>query len=194
MEQSLRDIQLKQFEGYRKMMLSIAIKNTMLTSSNYNTKTNKLGVIRHHRVQDAKDIVQNTFFRLFNSKELGEIENMEKFLATNVYRETLNFHDTSAVRKTYRTGLHHMDLTTLPEEFHPTSDINLEESLTVKEILKLINNYSGSRSKDLSKTCLLLKIEGYSNAEIAKKIGVTRRSVYTYISRIQNYLKKCLKK
>lgn len=132
--------------------------------------------IRHE--EDAKDIVQSTFEKVWKVRETVEFEKSKSFLFTVAYNQMIDH-----IRKTKRIQL--------KESFNENSRIHDHPINNAKKILDL----ALSRLSETQRTLVLLKdYEGYSYQEIGEITALNESQVKVYLHRarlqLRNYLVK----
>jgi len=132
--------------------------------------------IRHE--EDAKDVVQASFEKMWVNREKVENERSKSYLFTVAYHQMIDL-----IRKNKRVKLE--------EDFSSSSKTTKEPEYQLKEIL----NDALYRLNETQRSLVLLKdYEGYSYEEIAiiTSLSVSQVKVYLHRARIQlkNYLVK----
>jgi RNA polymerase sigma-70 factor (ECF subfamily) len=133
--------------------------------------------LRHE--EDARDIVQTAFEKLWKNRESVEYEKAKSFLFTVAYNQMIDH-----IRKNKRM--------TLKESFSPETKIQ-ERSGTSSQRTKQLLMEALNRLNDTQKSLVMLKdYEGYSYEEIGKITGLSESQVKVYLHRarvsLRNYL------
>ncbi len=152
-----------------------------MTVSEYNKCVDNFsdGVYRFilHNIKDkddAKDIVQDTFEKLWMTYQNVNFEKAKSYIFTTAYRTMID----KIRRGKKSTKIEEADLNTLKDERH-YSDI--------KQILK----EAVSKLPEMQKSVIMLRdYEGYSYEEIGGITGLNESQVKVYIYRARNFLKE----
>jgi len=156
-----------------------------MTVSEYNKCVDNFsdGVYRFilHNIRDkddAKDIVQDTFEKLWMTYQNVNFEKAKSYIFTTAYRTMID----KIRRGKKSTKIEEADLNTLKDERH-YSDI--------KQILK----EAVSKLPEIQKSVIMLRdYEGYSYEEIGGITGLNESQVKVYIYRARNFLKEYIGK
>lgn len=126
----------------------------------------------------AKDIVQETFTKVWIKHEEVSVEKVKSYLFTTAYHAIVDW-----VRKDSRNG----DF----EKVQHTATTEFSISFDVQEVL----NEALDRLPEIQKTVVLLRdYEGYNYAEIADITELNESQVKVYIFRARQALKEYIKK
>lgn len=131
--------------------------------------------LRHE--EDARDIVQTAFEKMWRNKDSVENEKSKSYLFTIAYNQMIDH-----VRKVKRINL--------TEDFPDASGgINHQANTNVKKTL----NEALNRLNETQRSLVMLKdYEGYSYEEIGRIIGLNESQVKVYLHRaritLRNYL------
>ena len=126
----------------------------------------------------AKDIVQETFTKVWIKHEEVSVEKVKSYLFTTAYHVIVDW-----VRKDGRNG----DF----EKVQHTATTEFSISFDVQEVL----NEALDRLPEIQKTVVLLRdYEGYNYAEIADITELNESQVKVYIFRARQALKEYIKK
>jgi RNA polymerase sigma-70 factor (ECF subfamily) len=133
--------------------------------------------LRH--AEDAKDVVQASFEKMWTNREKVDNERCKSYLFTVAYHQMIDW-----VRKNKRT--------VLEEDF---GSLNLKTTVQQTSDVKKVLNEAICRLNDIQRSLILLKdYEGYSYEEIAQiaSLNLSQVKVYLHRARIQlkNYLVK----
>lgn len=130
--------------------------------------------IRHE--DDAKDIVQTAFEKLWRNREQVENEKVKSYLFTVAYNQMIDH-----LRKNSRVSYQ--------EEFKEELKIGYQTSANTKKILMEALNQLSPTAKSL---VMLKDYEGYSYEEIGKIMDLNESQVKVYLHRarlaLRNYL------
>jgi RNA polymerase sigma-70 factor (ECF subfamily) len=130
--------------------------------------------LRHE--EDAKDIVQSAFEKLWRNKEMVENAKSKSYLFTVAYNQMIDH-----LRKVKRI--------TLQDEFHAETKVHHQPVHNMKKALQEALN----RLNEVQKSLVMLKdYEGYSYEEIGRITGLNEAQVKVYLHRarlaLRNYL------
>lgn len=133
--------------------------------------------LRHE--EDARDIVQTAFEKLWKNRETVEYEKAKSFLFTVAYNQMIDH-----IRKNKRM--------TLRESFSPDTKIQ-ERSGTSSQRTKQLLMEALNRLNETQRSLVMLKdYEGYSYEEIGRITGLNESQVKVYLHRarvsLRNYL------
>jgi len=132
--------------------------------------------LRHE--EDAKDIVQTAFEKLWRNLETVNVEKSKSFLFTVAYNQMIDH-----IRKVKRINL--------KEDF---SDDQRVQHMPAQNLRKTLEE-ALSRLSDIQRSLVMLKdYEGYSYEEIGRITGLNESQVKVYLHRariqMKNYLVK----
>ena len=154
-----------------------------MTENEYNNCVNEyadsvyrfiLKNLRHE--EDARDIVQTAFEKLWRNKASVENEKCKSFLFTVAYNQMIDH-----IRKNKRIQF--------KDEFNESAKPNYQTNKNTKEILMEALN----RLNETQRSLVMLKdYEGYHYEEIGKIMGLSESQVKVYLHRarlaLRNYL------
>lgn len=125
----------------------------------------------------ARDVVQETFTKVWIKHEEVKFETVKSYLFTTAYHVIIDF-----VKKEKRSG----DI-----EFAPERTYDQGIHVDVQEVL----NEALDRLPEIQKTVVLLRdYEGYNYDEIAEITGLNESQVKVYIFRARKALKEYIKR
>ncbi len=130
--------------------------------------------LRHE--EDARDIVQTAFEKLWKNRETVDNEKSKSFLFTVAYNQMIDH-----IRKVKRINL--------KDEFHEDGRVGYQtNSNTKKALMEALN-----RLNETQRSLVMLKdYEGYNYEEIGKIMGLGESQVKVYLHRarlaLRNYL------
>jgi len=154
-----------------------------MTEREYNTCVNQYAdnvyrfIVKNLRhEEDARDIVQTAFEKLWRNRETVETEKSKSFLFTVAYNQMIDH-----IRKNKRVSY--------KEEFSEDTKVGHQaNSNTKKALMEALDKLS-----DTQKSLVMLKdYEGYNYEEIGKIMGLNESQVKVYLHRarltLRNYL------
>jgi RNA polymerase sigma factor (sigma-70 family) len=128
--------------------------------------------LRHE--EDARDVVQGAFEKMWVSRETVDNERCKSFLFTVAYHQMIDH-----IRKNKRISLR--------EEFNEDARGTVDPKLDTKRIL----NEALSKLSDLQRSLVMLKdYEGYSYEEIGKITELNESQVKVYLHRARLQLRE----
>ncbi len=127
--------------------------------------------------EKAKDIVQDSFEKLWINKNLIEIDKVKTYLFTTAYHTMID-----GIRKDKRNIK--LDEKKEKEQSHSNQYSDLQE---------ILHNAINKLPEDQKAVILLRDYEGYSYGEISKITGLTEAQVKVYIYRGRVFLKDFIK-
>lgn len=163
---------------------SLTIETGTMTTKEYNLAVDDYSdnifrfAMKHLRNEmSARDIVQETFTKVWVKKEEINYEKVKSYLFTTAYHAIVDW-----VKKEKRSG----DVEDAPE-LSAASDASFD----LQEVLHDALN----RLPEVQKTVVLLRdYEGYNYAEIAEITGLNESQVKVYIFRARKALKAYVKR
>ena len=128
--------------------------------------------------EDAKDVVQSAFEKLWRNRGAVNAEKSKSYLFTIAYHQMIDH-----LRKTKRV--------TLREEFHEEARVSVTPAHQLKKVL----DAALARLNETQRSLVLLKdYEGYSYSEIGQITGLNESQVKVYLHRARIQLKDYLVK
>ena len=128
--------------------------------------------------EDAKDIVQTSFEKMWVHRATVENNTSKSFLFTVAYNAMIDF-----IRKNKRI--------ILKEDFNETAQGSTNQAYNTKRILQEALSTLNQRDKSL---VMLKDYEGYSYAEIGEITGLNESQVKVYLHRARLQLKEYIVK
>jgi len=123
---------------------------------------------------DAADLAQEVFLRLLRKPDVQALHAPRAYLATVGNRLAMNLHRRRSLEAAYLDAL-----AALPREWSPSP----EAQHVVRQTLLELDTLLESLGKNVKRAFLLAQFEGMTYAAIAREIGVTPRTVVTYVAR-----------
>ena len=128
--------------------------------------------------EDARDVVQSAFEKMWRSRDGIDPERSKSFLFTVAYNQMIDH-----IRKVKRISLR--------EDFHETGKTVSQPQNDMKKIL----NDALARLNETQRSLVMLKdYEGYSYEEIGKTTGLNESQVKVYLHRARIQLRNFLVK
>ncbi|MCE3282050.1 MAG: polymerase ECF-type sigma factor [Chitinophagaceae bacterium] len=131
--------------------------------------------LRHE--EDARDIVQTAFEKLWRHKDQVEHEKSKSYLFTVAYNQMIDH-----IRKNKRIQL--------KEDF--SADTRVQQSNTGRDTRKILMEALNRLSETQKSLVMLKDYEGYSYEEIGKIMGLSESQVKVYLHRARLALKNYL--
>jgi RNA polymerase sigma-70 factor (ECF subfamily) len=128
--------------------------------------------------EDARDVVQGAFEKLWRNREEVDAEKSKSYLFTIAYHQMIDH-----IRKTKRV--------TLKESFNETAGIT---SRPVNNLKKVLEEALDTLNETQRSLVLLKDYEGYSYEEIGQITGLNESQVKVYLHRARIQLKNYLVK
>lgn len=130
----------------------------------------------------AEDIVHDVFVKLWNNRKNIEFSNkFTGYLFTSLRNLIIDFIAKDNRKQLYIDSLEKFAL----HYSYDRADDKLREELFLKNIHYLLKNFSEQYISVFE-----LRFQGYSNSEIASKLGLSEKTVRNKYSILTNYLKK----
>jgi len=123
---------------------------------------------------DAADLAHDVFLRLLRQPEAQAPRAPRAYLATIATRLALNLHRRRQLEQAYLDAL-----AALPDGAVPSP----EEQLAVRQVIVEIDAALDALGGKVKWAFLLAQFEGRGYAEIARELGVTPRTVVSYVAR-----------
>lgn len=140
-------------------------------------------VLRH--VEDAGDVVQETFLRAIRSGKAGSVEQMRAWLARIAWRLALD-----RVRR--RSGKRGTGQSEDMLAAFPASGPGAEELLLHVEKLTLLEQLLKGVPRGLREALILFTVEGMTSEEVAAVLGISTSAVRNRVNRARKHLKEKL--
>jgi RNA polymerase sigma-70 factor (ECF subfamily) len=147
----------------------------------YNRYWEKLFFIAHKRLssaEDAKEVVQNIFFNLWQKRDRLQIENLELYLAAMaryaVYRHLAN--------KKRREGL----LEKVSKENQQTEIFDIDN----KQFLEILVHLSNELPHNYRVVFIQYKLQDRPLAEVAEELGVSIRTAERYVDKLMGAMRE----
>lgn len=123
---------------------------------------------------DAADIAQDVFLRLLRQPEPQAPRTPRAYLATIAQRLAANLHRRRCLEQAYLDAL-----AALPEDAMPSP----EDQLALRQAVAEIDDALSALGPKVKRAFLLAQFEGLGYAAIAQQLGVTPRTVVSYVAR-----------
>jgi RNA polymerase sigma factor (sigma-70 family) len=152
-----------------------------MTASDYNTCVNQYAdnvyrfILKNIKDEDkARDIVQDTFEKLWRKVNEVDVQKVKSYLFTSAYHTMIDM----IRREKFQGDFEHVN------EDEYTSENTFSD-------LKSVLNQALSKLNGVQRSVILLRdYEGYSYEEIGKILGLTESQVKVYIYRARVFLKQ----
>lgn len=118
--------------------------------------------------QDAADLTQDTFIRVFDARQLMQLEEPRAFLSTVARRLLFSFWRRKRLEQSYLDSL-----AALPERYSPSE----EDLALVREALEIIDNLLNGLPSRVRQIFILSRLEGLSQPMIAQQLSVSLATV-----------------
>ena len=156
-------------------------------------------MVRVNDVQQAEDIVQNTFLSAWKARETYKGQASEKNWLYAILKNKIvdHFRKQSSSRITLATGEEeiyfedgHWTGETAPKEW----DVPLEQPVETKEFYYILDKCK-QKLKDIQQSVFVMKyMEDIDSEEICKVLNITTSNYWVLIHRAKLHLRKCLEK
>ncbi len=134
--------------------------------------------------EDSKDAVQDVFVKLWNLRfEMAAVNNIEAFSIRMMRNHCL---DRIKLKKTVSLDV---------QEFfsnRPGDEIPPDRSLEIKNSVDIVKKAIGEMQEPQRSVIRMRDLEGYSNEEIAKALGIADGTVRVILSRGRNKIRQVL--
>lgn len=143
-------------------------------------------VLNCSNLEDAKDIVQNTYLEVYKKIDIIDNKNYILGIAKNMIKKYYRFHYKSKIVSLFSKR----DDTELVDTI--SSDVNIEKDFFNNYDEEIIWKFIKNKSPIISKVIYLYYYEDYTIKEIASILNITESNVKHYLYRTINDLKKYL--
>jgi RNA polymerase sigma-70 factor (ECF subfamily) len=138
-----------------------------------------------HLKTETEEIVQNVFVSLWENRDkLNEDLPVQNFLYKITVNHIYNYFRHQLVRQKYTEHIAAEQL---------IDDHNTELSIMANELERVVNTFVGELSSRQQAIYRMSRIEGLCHAEIARRLGLSVRSVENQIYRTLKYIRETLK-
>ena len=150
----------------------------------YNKRVYLFSVRYLRNKEDAEGVVQEVFYNLWKDRaKLKEVKDLDAWIfkvCFNIIRK--RFRQMAAERK------HLKDFSEIAESYE--SEVNAE--LEYENLITRAENILEKLSERQRTIFLLSKRDGFSNSEIAQKLGVTKKTVENHLTNAKTLIRKTL--
>lgn len=150
----------------------------------YSRYWQKLIFIAHkrlHSADDAKEIVQNVFFKLWQKKQTLDIRSLPLYLSAMVRYAIYRFWANNERKRG--------NLSVVSEEFHEP-----EPAIENKQLLELLTNFAETLPDKYRIVFISHKILDQPLEEVAEQLGVSPRTAERYVSKVLEIMRNRLDK
>ncbi|MEL7586513.1 MAG: RNA polymerase sigma-70 factor [Prolixibacteraceae bacterium] len=154
----------------------------------YHTYSQKLygfafSILKNH--DDAKEIVQDTFLKIWEKREIiNPSSSLQAFLFSVSYHTAIDL-----IRKRFKDDQFR---TYLQTQFTDCKSATEEEPAYYQELIRILNNVIGELPEQRKKIYLLSRDEGLSHKEIAEKLNISVKTVENQITLALKTIRKQL--
>ncbi|MBO3275150.1 sigma-70 family RNA polymerase sigma factor [Pseudomonas schmalbachii] len=127
---------------------------------------------------DAADLAQDTFVRVLKARNAAEIREPRDYLATIAKGLMIDHFRRRSLEQAYLETL-----ASLPEEEHPSPELQAELFETLQEIDRLLNGL-GAKVK---RTFMLSQFDGLTYPEISERLGISLRTVNNHMAKAMEH-------
>ena len=123
---------------------------------------------------DAQDLAQDTFTRVIDSSvKIDDLREQHNYLLTIARGLTIDLFRRRTLERQYREALTH-----IPEQEWPCAE---QHAIVLQTLVEVDAMFAGLPTK-VRQAFILSKFEGLTYPEIAKKMGISLRSVNNYLT------------
>lgn len=140
---------------------------------------------------DAQDIVQEAFIRLYRVVDPENIENPKAYLRSTVHNLAINGYRQKK-RRRWVEGTSFDDLSSHQREAVSFDAPSPEAATASRQELQQVIDSIEQLSPQCQKVFLLHKFKGMSYAEIAREMNISERAVEYYMAQVFAHLRRCL--
>ncbi len=130
--------------------------------------------------EDAEDVVQHTFFKIWEKREsINHNQSFKSFLFTIAYNVTIDLMRDRLKEKGYRENI----------LIKATSNYNLEERIEYGDLLDRVNRIAEKLPPRKKEIYQLSRVHNLSHSEIAEKLNISVKTVENGIGYSLKYIK-----
>lgn len=133
---------------------------------------------------DAKDLAQDIFVKLWENRENIEIKNLKSFLFTASKNHVLNFLQHKSIEEGYTNN----PIMYSKNEYSNDS----EDEYIAKELLSIIDLTIENMPEQRKKIFKMSRKQGLSNEEIAQRLQINKRTVENHITNALAEIRKAI--
>jgi RNA polymerase sigma factor (sigma-70 family) len=133
--------------------------------------------------ETSADIVQDVFASILAAGPRATVEDDRNVLYAAARNAAIEHHRKEARRATLLSRV-------LPEQIH-ASNTSAEDGLQAKQALSALDHALSTLSPKCREIFLSRRVEGLSNAEIARRFGISVNSVEKHIARALRHCQTC---
>ncbi|MDZ4665986.1 MAG: RNA polymerase sigma-70 factor [Bacteroidota bacterium] len=135
-------------------------------------------------MDEAEEVVQNTFFNIWNKRDVLEVKNLKAYLYRAVHNDCLNKIKHAKVRQVYAA------------DYKATANVGYDDAsqkLQGKELSSQINKAIDSLPEQCCNVFKLSRFEHMKYAEIAEYLGISVKTVENHMGKALKLLRVQLK-
>ena len=150
----------------------------------YNTKIYAFSLRNLKNKEDAEGVVQEVFVNLWKDRtRLKELENLEAWIFTICF---------NTIRKHFRKLMREREHLQKFAESHAWEDNSTITEIEYKDLLEKAEKIIEQLPDRQKNIFLLSKREGLSNAEISKRLNITKKTVENHLTKAKSFIKTAL--
>ena len=131
-------------------------------------------------IHDAEEVVQDVFLKIWeNRAKINSVQNFNNYLITIAKHQMYD-----VIKHKFVEQKHHKYILNFA-----TKSCSEEDGLILKNMTELMLSRI-EQMPDQQKRVMLLRNEGFTNAEIAQKLTLSTRTVETHVSNALKYLRR----
>ncbi|MCA5005690.1 RNA polymerase sigma factor [Sphingobacterium bovistauri] len=129
----------------------------------------------------AEDLIHDLFVRIWTNRNTVQIENFSSYIFRALRNRIIDFIAYNDTAQKYVDSLEDFSL----QQFSYFADFKIREETFLNKIDSLLIKY-GTKSQQIVK----LRMQGYSNQEIAEQLGISEKTVRNQYSLLMRYLRE----
>jgi len=150
----------------------------------YNRRVYLFSVRYLRNKQDAEGVVQEVFYNLWKDRiKLKEVKNLDAW----IFKVCFNI-----IRKRFRQMAEERQHLKIFREIADPTESEVDSELEYENLLDNAEKILEKLSERQRTIFLLSKKDGFSNSEIARKLGVTKKTVENHLTNAKTFIRKTL--